>query len=133
MDVVITEWALQSYLDLKHQRVFSASDCRNIIRPDVELLRDAYPTHKKFSSSGFWGRATDKAGIAIPGGYKMKWHNLGPGRVQLRVGIALVAGSAYLCQAYVKNSPAKDKRECAKLKKRIDQIQNGQFQFRGKL
>ena len=66
-------------------------------------------------------------------GYKMKWHNIGPGQAQLRLCVAMVQGHAYLCHAYVKDSDAKDKREAAKLMYRIDQIEQGHYQMRGKL
>ena len=61
----------------------------------------------------------------------MKWRNIGPGRVQLRVSVAILQGRAFLCEAYVKDSDAKDKRECAKLKRRINQIASGQYRYRG--
>lgn len=131
MDVVITEWALQSYLNLKYSNVFTSNEYWSVIRPDVELLRDDFPHNPKFRNRGFWGPATDKSGSSIADGYKMKWHNIGPGRVQLRVSVAILQGRAFLCEAYVKDSEAKDKRECAKLKRRINQIALGQYQYRG--
>jgi hypothetical protein len=131
MDVVITEWALQSYLNLKYRNVFTSNEYWNVIRPDVELLRDAFPGDPKFKSHRFWGPATDKSGNPIADGYKMKWHNIGPGKVQLRVSVAVLQGQAFLCDAYVKDSDAKDKRECAKLKRRINQIVAGQYRYRG--
>jgi hypothetical protein len=131
MDVVITEWALQSYLNLKYRNMFTSNEYWSVIRPDVELLRDEFPRNPKFKSRGFWGLATDKSGNPITDGYKMKWHNIGPGKVQLRVSVAILQGRAFLCEAYVKDSDAKDKRECAKLKRRINQIVAGQYQYRG--
>lgn len=71
MDVVITEWALQSYLSLKYRNVFTSIEDRSVLRPDVELLRDDF------------------------------------------------------------HSAAKDKRECAKLKRRNNRIALGQYQYRG--
>src|SRR5688500_18731043 len=96
--VVITEWALQSYLDLKHRDVFSDQDYWEILRPDVELLRD-YDNATKFRLSTFWGPATDRSGNTVQYGFKMKWHNLGPGRAQLRLAVALFSSRVYLCQA----------------------------------
>lgn len=43
MDVLITEWALQSYIDLKSKAVFSDSDYKNTLRPDAELLKTDDP------------------------------------------------------------------------------------------
>jgi len=131
MKVVITEWALQSYLNLKYRNVFTSDEYWDVIRPDVELLRDQFPHNPKFKNPGFWGPATDKSGSAITDGYKMKWHNIGPGRVQLRVTVAILQGRAFLCEAYVKDSDAKDKRECAKLKHRINRIAMGNYKYRG--
>jgi hypothetical protein len=36
LDIVITEWALQSYLDLKAQGAFTTAEYKQQIRPDVE-------------------------------------------------------------------------------------------------
>ena len=130
MEIVITEWALQTYLDLKHRAVFSDRDYWDTLRPDVELLHK-YPVEAKFSNGGFWGPATDRAGNPLQYGHKMKWHNLGPGAVQLRLCVALYGGDAYLCQAYVKSSEKVDKREMAKFKDRIRKISLGQYTRRG--
>lgn len=132
MDVIITEWALQSYLDLVHANVFSRSEYRTVIRPDVELLK-TYPQPAKFTLGSFWGPATDKSGGVIRDGYKMKWHNVGPGRVQLRLAVALLGGRALLCRGYVKDSPASDKREMALLKRHMNVIARGQHSERGRL
>lgn len=51
MKVVITEWALNSYLDLKHSQVFTEHEYRNILRPDAELLKKGWPSkNPKFST-----------------------------------------------------------------------------------
>lgn len=134
MDVIITEWALQSYLELKHQRVFTKQEYQQVIRPDAELLKDGYPSpHAKFKSQKFWGPATDMSGNAIPQGFKMKWHNIGSGNVQLRLAVALVNGHAFLCRAYVKANDAVDKREMAKFKIHLRDLALNQFIFRGAL
>lgn len=132
MQIVITEWALQSYLDLKHKRVFTDQDYWGTLRPDVELLRN-YPTEAKLTQSIFWGPATDRTGNTIQYGFKMKWRNLGPGKIQLRLAVAIYGGVAYLCQAYVKSSNKADKREMAKLKDRIRKLASGQYTKRGTL
>src|SRR3990172_13130110 len=113
MVIVITEWALQSHLDLRSRNVFSDQDYWNVIRPDVDRLR-ASPADQKFGNPKFWGPATDRAGAPLAGGFKMKWHNLGPGRVQLRLAVALVNGEALLCRGYVKSDAKVDKAEMAK-------------------
>lgn len=103
-----------------------------MIRPDVKLL-GSYPTPVKFQNDKFWGPATDRANQAIPRGFKMKWHNVGPGRIQLRLAVALTLAQAFLCQGYVKDSISRDKREAAKLKSRINLIHRGKYQYRGTL
>jgi hypothetical protein len=130
--VVITEWALDAYLDLLHAGVFSKVEYRRVIRPDVELLA-SWPSHPRFASSKFWSVATDKAGRPIPGAWKMKWHNLGPGKVQLRLGVVIAGPQAVLCRAWVKDSDATDKRELAKLKTHVNRIHSGQYVVRGTL
>ena len=83
MDIVLTAWALDSYLDLKHTKTFSAQEYKSMIRPDVMLLRN-YPNEPKFQNSKFFSFATDGMNNRIPDGYKLKWHQVGPGLVQLR-------------------------------------------------
>lgn len=47
MEVVITEWALNSYLELVSDGAFSTDQYKATIRPDVERLKD-YPSDVKF-------------------------------------------------------------------------------------
>lgn len=98
MEIVITEWALQSYLELNN--VFTDKEYREILRPDAELLHE-YPQHSKFRNEKFFGPCKDKSGKIIRQGYKMKWHNIGSGRVLLRLLIVLAHEEAYLCDTYV--------------------------------
>lgn len=134
MDIVITEWALESYLNLRHEDVFSEVEYWTVLRPDVELLKDGFPfKHEQFQNPKFWGPAKGKDGKVIQGGYKMKWHNIGNGRVQLRLLVVLQEEKAFLCQAYVKSSDKKDFREMAKLKIYIHDIVSGRFVMRGLL
>jgi hypothetical protein len=130
VDIVITEWALQSYLELAHS-AFTADDYWNILRPDVELL-SSYPDSPKFKNGAFWGPATSRQ-RRILDGFKMKWHNLGPGRVQLRLPVAVIEDVAYLCEAYVKNSEPTDWRSMARFKVHVKMIREGKFGYRGQL
>ncbi len=133
MDVVITDWSLDSYLNLKHANVFTDDEYNNILRPDAELLKkDWPPSDPKFTNNKFWGPATGLGGIVIPHGFKMKWHNIGNGKVQLRMA-AVYLGKVFMCQGYVKENEAKDKREMAKLKNRINDIANENYYYRGLL
>ena len=47
MEVIITEWGLQSYINLKAKGVFSDDDYKDILRPDAELLKTDDPFDKK--------------------------------------------------------------------------------------
>lgn len=132
MKVEITDWALNSYLDLLHKRVFTSQEYNTILRPDAVLLKDGIPSpHAKFQNPKFWGPATDSSGNDISNGYKLKWHNIGNGKVQLRVCVALLNAQAYLCQGFVKSSDNIDKRECAKLKIHLRDIALGSYTSRG--
>lgn len=142
MEVVITEWAKQSYFDLIKASAFTRDEYKNILRKDAELLKtdDPFdPNHPKFSNGKFWGPATYQGNV-IKYGYKMKWHNLGPGTVQLRLCIVIIetiiekikAQRAFLCTSYIKDDKT-DKREMAKMKIKIQKIEDGTFTYRGKL
>lgn len=131
--MIITEWALDSYLDLKSRQVFSDAEYWNVIRPDVELLRTGIPsTHPKFANPKFWGPATDPTGV-LPNGYKMKWRQIGPGLVQLRLPVAAGNRQALLCAAYVKTDAATEQRKIARFKTHMNLIALGKFTYRGKL
>ncbi len=56
----------------------------------------------------------------------MKWHNMGQGKVQLRLGI-VVLSDFFLCRGYVKSNENVDKREMAKLKTGIPQPSLNRF------
>lgn len=60
-----------------------------------------------------------------PGGYKMKWHNLGPGQIQLRLPVMAGQRAAFLCEAYVKASAAVDQRKIARFKTHMNIISQG--------
>lgn len=138
MEVIITEWGLQSYIKLKAKAVFSDVEYRTILRPDAELLK-VYPNDPKFSNSKFWGPAKSKGNV-IKYGHKMKWHNFGNGNVQLRLCVVIVeteleevkAERAFLCTSYVKDNHS-EKREMAKLKTKIRKILDGTYVYRGAL
>lgn len=131
LDIVITEWALQSYLDLKAQGAFTTAEYKQQIRPDVELLKAGWPpVDPKFQTSKFWGAAVGRQG-PVSTGFKMKWHNMGNGQVQIRLCVTHFQGRVFLCQAYVKDSKATDLREIAKFRGRVDLIQQHRHIERG--
>lgn len=132
MELVITNWALDSYQELRKSNVFSKEEFWEVMRPDVLLLKDGYPSpHEKFKQPKFWGVATLN-GNPIQHGFKMKWHHIGEGRVQLRLCVVLLKGKAYICNGYVKNDKS-DLREMAKLKLKIAKINEGKVVKLGSL
>ena len=131
MDIIITAWALDSYLELKHNRVFSVDEYKKTIRPDA-LRLDNYPDDSKFKNNKFWSIATDQNGNNIEDGYKMKWHQIGSGKVQLRLTVGIFA-EAFLCEAYVKNDPKTEKRKMARFKVYLEKIRRNEYTENGRL
>lgn len=79
MKIIITQWSLDAYLELKHNNVFTHDYYQTQLRPDTLLLTD-YPSDSKFENGKFWSPAKFNNQL-IPNGYKMKWHQVGNGRV----------------------------------------------------
>lgn len=131
MEIIITGWALNSYLELKHGGVFSEEEYKNTIRPDAVLLK-SYPNHAKFENDKFWSIATDRGGNKIQDGYKMKWHQVGNGRVQLRLTVGMLF-DAFLCEAYVKGNPGAEKRKMARFKVYLQKIRCNEYVENGRL
>ena len=67
----------------------------------------------------------------------LKWRNIGPGKVQIRLPVA--AGSrpaspaAFLCEYYEKNNPSYEQRRLARFKTHMNLIAVDQYQYRGSL
>jgi hypothetical protein len=130
LEIVITQWALDSYLELKHDRTFTDQEYKQEIRPDVLLLKN-YPKDPKFSNAKFWSIA-ESSGTRIYDGYKMKWHQVGNGKVQLRLPVGIM-NEAYLCGAYVKGDPKKEKRRLEKFRTHLELIRQSRFTECGRL
>ncbi len=136
MEIVLTQWALDAYLDLKNAKAFSSMEYKETIRPDVKLL-EQYPAHPKFENGKFWSAATIN-GNPLANGYKMKWHNLGEQRVQLRLTVGMgfdkeLSNTALLCHAYVKTDPKFEHRQLLKFKTRLELIRRRDYIERGRL
>lgn len=131
MKIIITQWALDSYLDLKAQRVFSATDYQELIRPDILLLK-SFPSRPKFENGKFWSIAS-VLGKTIVGGYKMKWHQVGHGKVQMRLLIAIFNKTALLCEGYVKTNANMDTRKLLIFKTHVQLIQQNRYTVCGEL
>ncbi len=131
MNIVITQWALDSYLDLKYNNSITDQDYKAIIRPDVLRLK-TYPSDPKFQNSKFWSIATDHVGNRIRDAYKMKWHNRGNGKNQLRLLVGMFT-EAVICEAYTKGNTNIEKRKMAVFKTHLELIRRNQFTECGRL
>ncbi len=133
MEVIITEWALDTYLQLKHQNIITPQLYKTVIRPDVELLLDYKEPGEspKFSTANFWGPVT--AGGSVSSAYKMKWHNFGSGRVQLRLLCYVHDGEVYLCKGYVKSNDRVDRRMMVQMLDHIELIEEGKANEEGRI
>lgn len=132
MEVIITQWALDSYLELRAEDAFSHEEYWSVLRPSV-LLLNKYPNDPKFNQSKFWSPAQDRNGRVIPDGYKMKWHQIGNGRVQLRLTVGIFGSECFLCEAYIKKDDKVDTRKLARFKVYLDLIRQGSYTVRGNL
>ncbi len=56
LKIIITQWALDSYLKMKREKTFSDQEYKQEIRPDVLLLKRNL-TDPKFSNSKYWSIA----------------------------------------------------------------------------
>lgn len=131
MDIIITSWALDSYLEMKHNRVFSKEEYKKIIRPDVLRLKD-YPDDPKFENEKFWSIVADQSHNKIENGYKMKWHQIGSGKIQLRLTVGMFC-NAFLCEAYVKRNAKAEQRKIARFKVFLQLIRQNQYTENGRL
>jgi len=130
MEIIITQWALDSYLELKAGKAFSDEEYWNEIRPDVLLLQK-HPNDHKFTQGKFWSPAQDRNHKNISNGYKMKWHNKGDGKVQLRLTVGILDETCFLCEAYIKHDEKEDRRRLAKFKVYLELIRQGSYTVRG--
>ena len=110
---------------------FSNEEYWDVIRPKAERLKD-FPDDPLFENPKFWGPAKDSKG-EVKNLFKMKWHNLGSGKVQLRQVVAILEDKAYLLKAYVKNNEKYDMRQIAISKIHLDLIKQGRVKILGEL
>ena len=62
----------------------------------------------------------------------MKWHQIGNGKVQLRLTIGIFS-EAFLCEAYVKENSKAEKRKMARFKVYLQKIRNDEYMENGRL
>lgn len=133
MDIYLTQWGQNSYLNLIYKkRIFTNNEYRNLIRPDTLKLKN-YPNDPAFQNSSFFHPAAFNNGVQIADGYKMKWGQLGSGKNELRVLVAIINGNAYICEGYEKTSVQGEQRKLAKFQAHIKKIKNGQWKSAGEL
>ncbi len=77
--------------------------------------------------------AQDQSGQVIPNGYKMKWHQVGNGLVQLRLTAAIFDSECFLCEAYVKGNEKQERRQLARFKTYLQLIRQNRYTIRGRL
>jgi hypothetical protein len=95
------------------------------------LLQD-FPNNGKFSQNKFWSPAVDRSGKIITDCYKMKWHQIRNGHVQLRLTVIIRGNESFLCEAYVKENEKTEKRNLARLKTYAELIRKGQYTVCGR-
>jgi hypothetical protein len=130
MDILITQWALDSYLDLKRDYVFSEEEYKTVIRPDVMHLHH-YPNDPKFSQGKFWSIAQGTGPQNMGHAFKMKWHQVGNGKIQLRLTVAIFDRQCFLCEAYVKHNAKQDVRKLLRFKTYLQLIRENRYSIRG--
>ena len=62
----------------------------------------------------------------------MKWHQIGNGRVQLRLTMGIFS-DAFLCEAYVKENSKAEKRQMARFKVYLQKIRQNECVENGRL
>lgn len=130
MDIIITSWALRSYLRIHHSNQLPEDEYWGTIRPDILRLRQL-TDDPKFQVGKFWSPAAGH-GISVQNGFKMKWHQVGDGAVQLRLPILLL-DDAFLCEAYVKDGDSTERRALAKFAVHAQRIREGNYEICGRL
>ncbi|MGB0678929.1 MAG: hypothetical protein ACPGUV_04645 [Polyangiales bacterium] len=130
-EIVITEWALDAYLQLVAVQAFTREEYKTVIRPDVMLLQD-FPKGAKFRDARFWSHAPDPFYGVISQGYRMKWHSVGDGKRQLRLPVGML-DNALLFEAYIKRGPKQERRMLARFKTHLQLACMGRYVKRGVL
>ncbi|HEY9723127.1 MAG TPA: hypothetical protein V6D47_14045 [Oscillatoriaceae cyanobacterium] len=130
MEIVITGWGLRSYLKLLDEGRFTEEEYWGQMRPDILMLYDL--GNPKFHLGKFWSPAATQ-GLTVQSGWKMKWHNMGPGGAQRRLPVLLFEGDAFLCEAYVKVSDYADARGIARFSAQAVNIRKGSYEDCGRL
>ena len=121
--IIITSWALDSYRELVPRHV-NVEEYWSTLRPDIVRLRHR-TTDARFNNPSFWGPAQSGPNKVISQAFKMKWHNIGPGRIQLRLGVVECEGDYYLCHAWSKTSQNQDFQSAMALRDFVRKIRSG--------
>ena len=70
--------------------------------------------------------------ITFANGFKMKWHNMGNSKNQIRLSVGIMQ-QALLFEAYVKQNSTQEKRMLARFKTHLQQALKGHYSERGRL
>ena len=120
------------FLSRFYKGVYTKQEYKGQIRPDVLLLKGYPPGDPKFQVQKFWGPAMDMSNHRIRDGFKMKWHQVGNGKVQLRLPVGIFS-EAMLCEAYVKKTVKQEKRKLEVFRTHLDLIRLGRYTECGRL
>jgi hypothetical protein len=131
MEIINTGWGLNSYLELRSKHIFTDFEYRDVLKPDVMLLHE-FPNHEKFNQNKFWSPAENHNKKIITDCYKMKWRQIGNGRIQLRLTVMIRDNQCFLCEAYVKENEKIEKRKLARLTTYAELIRKGQYTVCGR-
>lgn len=125
MDILITQWALDSYLELMSKNMLTQNEFKTVVEPDVRRLHK-FPNDPKFKQDKFWSEV-------MRNGYKMKWHQIGEGRNQLRLTVGIFGRECSLCGAYIKQNQKQELRQLAKFKTYLQLIRENCYTICGRL
>lgn len=125
MEIIITKWALNSYLELKHNNYFTQDEFKKIIRPDVLKLK-YYPKDEKFNLQQFWCIVKDGNSV-ITDGFKMKWDSLGNSNNEIRLLVGIINNTIHLCEAYQKKNSNYEHRMYKRFKVHLDKVRQNEF------
>src|SRR5574337_479790 len=124
MGVVITQWALDSFLNIQLSQPMQGIDCWAFIMPDVLLLKH-YPSNPKFDDQQFWSNATYNR-EHIMDGHEMKWTQIHNHDIQLKLLVVIFDG-VYIDSASVGHDQKFEKRRLAVFKTHVQLIRQGRY------
>lgn len=92
-----------------------------------------YPDDPTFGQGKFWSAAQGTGPQNMGHAYKMKWHQIGNGKVQLRLTVAIFDRQCFLCEAYVKKNEKQDIRQLKRFRVHLQLIREDSYNICGVL